>query len=82
VTVGGHILEVIYTPGHSPGSICLYEPESKSLFSGDTIFSDGGIGRTDFPGGSMEELVESIRRIDMDVLDLYPGHYIPGTGPA
>jgi len=74
ITVGEQILEVIYTPGHSPGSICLYEPESKSLFSGDTIFSDGGIGRTDFPGGSMEELVESIRRIDMDVLDLYPGH--------
>lgn len=82
ITVGERTLKVIYTPGHSPGSICLYEPESKSLFSGDTIFSDGGIGRTDFPGGNTEELVKSINKIDMDVLDLYPGHgpHIIGNG--
>jgi len=82
IIIGEHILKVIHTPGHSPGSICLYEPESKSLFSGDTIFSDGGVGRTDFPGGNAEELAKSIRKIDMEVLDLYPGHgpHIIGNG--
>jgi len=83
VKVGEAKLKVIYTPGHSPGSICLYEAESKSLFSGDTIFSDGGVGRTDFWGGDIEELVNSIRRIgEFDIVNLYPGHgpHIEGNG--
>jgi len=83
IKVGDAELEVIYTPGHSPGSICLYEAESKSLFSGDTIFSDGGIGRTDFWGGDIEELANSIRRIgEFDIVNLYPGHgpHIEGNG--
>ena len=46
----GEYLEVIHTPGHSKGSICLYEPVSKSLFSGDTVFPGGGFGRMDFEG--------------------------------
>ncbi len=68
-------LEVIHTPGHSPGSICLYERDEKMLFSGDTVFPDGNIGRTDLFGGSIEDLVRSIERLlELDVRCMYPGH--------
>ena len=74
VSLGTHVLEVLHTPGHSEGSICLYERKSKSLFSGDTIFSNG-VGRTDFYGGDIVELVHSIERLTkLEVNDLYPGH--------
>lgn len=70
-------LEVIHTPGHTPGGICLYEPISKSLFSGDTVFPLGSIGRTDFMGGSSEKLTKSIEKLtQLDVKILYPGHGI------
>ncbi len=70
-------LEVIHTPGHTPGGICLFEPESKSLFSGDTVFPQGSIGRTDFMGGSSGELTRSIEKLtQLDVNILYPGHGI------
>ncbi len=75
IDIGGSILRVVHTPGHTPGSICLYELESKSLFSGDTIFPHGGIGRTDLVGGSSKALVTSIERLmKFDVEVLYPGH--------
>ena len=65
---------VIQTPGHSPGSICLYWPDKKVLFSGDVVFNQG-IGRTDLPGGSGEELKESIKKISrLDVEYLLSGH--------
>jgi glyoxylase-like metal-dependent hydrolase (beta-lactamase superfamily II) len=68
-------LEVIHTPGHTPGGICLYEAKSKSLFSGDTVFPGGSIGRTDFEGGSRPQLTESIGKlVKLDVRTLYPGH--------
>ncbi|QLC49015.1 MBL fold metallo-hydrolase [Methanolobus zinderi] len=68
-------LEVIHTPGHTPGGICLYEASTKSLFSGDTVFPNGSIGRTDFQGGSRSQLTESINKImKLDVETLYPGH--------
>ena len=68
-------LEVIHTPGHTPGGICLYEANSKSLFSGDTVFPNGSIGRTDFEGGSHSQLTESINKlVQLDVKTLYPGH--------
>ena len=71
----GEVLEVIHTPGHTPGGICLYEPASKSLFSGDTIFPNGSIGRTDFSGGSARDLSRSIEKLThFDVQTLYPGH--------
>jgi hydroxyacylglutathione hydrolase len=70
-------LKVIHTPGHTPGSICLYDPKKKILFSGDTIFSDG-IGRTDRPGGNEEQLEESINTVmDIDFDMLLPGHGEP-----
>jgi len=83
--LGDAKLHVIYTPGHSKGSICLYEEETKSLFSGDTIFAYGGIGRTDFPGGDKFELIKSIKKLkQLDVMNLYPGHgdYIIGDAKA
>lgn len=67
-------LKVIHTPGHTPGSICLYEPKSKSLFSGDTVFAHG-IGRTDLAGGDIKELIESLKLLSkLDVKILYSGH--------
>ena len=51
LAIGGNHFEVLITPGHSPGSICLYWPDRKALFTGDLAFSQG-IGRTDLPGGS------------------------------
>jgi glyoxylase-like metal-dependent hydrolase (beta-lactamase superfamily II) len=72
--VGNVNLQVIQTPGHSPGSICLYWPERKVLFTGDVVFNQG-IGRTDLPGGNGQELKESIKRISrLDVEYLLPGH--------
>jgi glyoxylase-like metal-dependent hydrolase (beta-lactamase superfamily II) len=73
--LGDFKLKVIHTPGHTPGSICLYEEKSKSLFSGDTVFPDGGVGRTDLLGGNTQQLIESIKNLcKLDVKILYPGH--------
>ncbi|MGQ9582462.1 MAG: MBL fold metallo-hydrolase [Thermoplasmatota archaeon] len=68
-------LKVLHTPGHSAGSICLYDRENCVLFSGDTVFTGGGVGRWDLPTGSREELVRSLERlVGLDVEALYPGH--------
>ena len=58
--VGSLKLQVLHTPGHSPGSISLWCADQKVVFSGDALFNMG-IGRTDFPGGSMRILLQSIR---------------------
>ena len=76
---GACSLRVIHTPGHTPGGCCLYLEDEGKLITGDTLFADG-IGRTDLPGGSYEQLQESIRtRLFClpDEVALYPGH-----GPA
>jgi glyoxylase-like metal-dependent hydrolase (beta-lactamase superfamily II) len=74
VSVGGMDLEVIHTPGHTPGSICLYDRSGRILFTGDTVFSDG-IGRTDMPGGSDQHLQSSLEKISkLEVKTLLPGH--------
>jgi hydroxyacylglutathione hydrolase len=71
-------LKVLHTPGHTPGSICLYSERDLVLFSGDTVFSDGCFGRYDFPGGSRMELALSLDRLSLlDVEGLYPGHGDP-----
>ncbi len=75
LNLGDIKLKIIHTPGHTPGSICLYEPKSKSLFSGDTVFPFGGVGRTDLIGGNTDEIISSIERlIQLNVKTLYPGH--------
>ncbi len=74
----GEYLEVIHTPGHSKGSICLYEPVSKSLFSGDTVFPGGGFGRIDFKGSEPDKMLGSVEKLTrLDVKTLYPGHGAP-----
>ena len=75
IDLGKWKLEVMETPGHSQGSICLYEKSEKILFSGDTVFPDGNIGRTDMYGGDTAELVSSVERLTkLDVKTMYPGH--------
>jgi len=73
VKFGSETLKVMHTPGHTPGSICLVG--EKLVFSGDTLFA-GGIGRTDFPGGSMSDMRVSLRKLTSlpDYLLVYPGH--------
>lgn len=66
--------EVIHTPGHSPGSICLYWPSQKALFAGDVVFEQG-VGRTDLPGGNGDQLKKSIERLSsLNIELLLPGH--------
>ena len=75
IDLGKWKLDVMETPGHSQGSICLYEKSEKILFSGDTVFPDGNIGRTDMYGGDTTELVGSVERLTkLDVKTMYPGH--------
>ncbi|MBR7040223.1 MAG: MBL fold metallo-hydrolase [Clostridia bacterium] len=71
----GRECDVIATPGHTPGGICLYFPAEKALFTGDTLFAHG-YGRTDFPGGDMSKLIESLRKLlEMDGdITVYSGH--------
>ena len=77
ITAGKMELEVMHTPGHSPGSICLYDKKSKIIFSGDTVFSDG-VGRTDMPGGDPGALEESLQKLSkVDVQKIMPGHGEP-----
>ena len=74
VMLGDEPIEVIDVPGHSPGSIALYWPSEKALIPGDVIF-EGNVGRTDFPGGSADELKKSIQKLSfVDAEYLLPGH--------
>ena len=67
---------VLHTPGHTKGGVCYYLPEEKVLMSGDTLFHCS-IGRTDFPTGSMSQLVRSVKEqlfVLPDDVQVYPGH--------
>ncbi len=67
---------VLHTPGHTPGSVCLWLPEEEKLVAGDTLFRDG-VGRTDLPGGDGRLLLASIRDKLLplpDETDVFPGH--------
>ncbi|MBP8913006.1 MAG: MBL fold metallo-hydrolase [Phycisphaerae bacterium] len=69
-------LRVLHTPGHTPGGICLYAAKDGMVFSGDVLFA-GGIGRSDFPGGDEDQLLDSIRTKLFTLPDatvVYPGH--------
>ncbi|MFX1485833.1 MAG: MBL fold metallo-hydrolase [Promethearchaeota archaeon] len=68
-------LRVLHTPGHTRGSICLYDEEKKTLLSGDTVFSGGAFGRVDLPTGNAEELRKSLLMLSkLEVEYLLPGH--------
>ena len=74
IPFGKETLTVIHTPGHTPGGICLFT--DGNLFTGDTLFV-GAVGRTDFPGGSMETLLRSIGEKILSLPDdtvIWPGH--------
>ncbi len=74
--IAGISIRVIHTPGHTSGGCCYHLPEEGVLISGDTLFAQS-VGRTDFPTGSMSELIRSIREKLMilpDETKVYPGH--------
>ena len=68
-------LEILGTPGHTPGGVCYYFPKNKLLLSGDTLFA-GSVGRTDLPGGDMATLMDSLRKLTAlpDDTLVIPGH--------
>ena len=74
--VGDEVLEILLTPGHSPGSVCFYSHAHKFLIGGDVLFA-GSVGRTDLPGGDFKTLEQSIKTklytLPEDVI-VYPGH--------
>ena len=75
IDCGDMALEVLHTPGHTAGSICLWDKVAGNLFSGDTVFANGGVGRWDLPTGDHGALVSSLERLlELDVKGLYPGH--------
>ncbi|QDH79974.1 MBL fold metallo-hydrolase [Echinicola soli] len=79
ITFGDTTLEVIWVPGHAPGHVVFYHPESKTCIGGDTLFQ-GSIGRTDLPGGDHQTLLDAIKTklfVLPDDVKVYPGH-----GPA
>jgi len=79
ITFGSHRLKVLHTPGHTPGGMSLVLEDNPLVFVGDTLFA-GSIGRTDFPGGDFDALINGVRQ------KLFPlgDHYVvyPGHGPV
>jgi hydroxyacylglutathione hydrolase len=78
VKAGSLVANVLHTPGHSEGSICLYFPSEKKLIAGDTLFA-GSIGRTDLPGGSFEKIIHSLHEKVLALPD--ETTVVPGHGP-
>ena len=71
-------LEVIWTPGHTKGGMCLYAKEQGILFSGDTVFPDGNYGAYYGESGSLQEMIVSLRRLsELDIEVMLPGHGWP-----
>lgn len=79
IKAGSRTANVLLTPGHTEGSVCLYFPAEKTLIAGDTLFA-GSIGRTDLPGGSFEKIIHSLH----DKLLALPDEtvVVPGHGPV
>jgi hydroxyacylglutathione hydrolase len=79
ISAGSVSAEVMHTPGHTEGSVCLYFPAQQKLIAGDTLFA-GSIGRTDLPGGSFKKIISSLQDKVMALPD--ETVVIPGHGPA
>jgi len=87
INLAGFEVKVLHTPGHTEGGCCYYIAEEGVVFSGDTLFAQS-VGRTDFPGGSMSQIVRSIQKklmilnepgnLENDIM-VYPGHNDPTT---
>jgi glyoxylase-like metal-dependent hydrolase (beta-lactamase superfamily II) len=83
IDCGDFELRVIHTPGHSPGSISLFDEDTQSLICGDLAFMDGGVGRWDLPGGDYKTLVSSYEKVlKLDIKNFYPGHGPGNEGDA
>jgi len=78
VSAGTHTAEILHTPGHTEGSICLYFAPEKKLIAGDTLFA-GSIGRTDLPGGSTQKIMRSLHDTVLSLPD--ETEVVPGHGP-
>ena len=87
LTLAGFEIKVLHTPGHTEGGCCYYVPAEDVIFTGDTLFAQS-VGRTDFPGGSMSQIVRSVTEklmalneagnLETDIM-VYPGHNDPTT---
>jgi hydroxyacylglutathione hydrolase len=76
IAAGSHTAQILHTPGHTEGSICLYFPAEEKLIAGDTLFA-GSIGRTDLPGGSTQKIMRSLHDTVLSLPDetvVIPGH--------
>ena len=78
VKAGSLVANVLHTPGHTEGSVCLYFPAEQKLIAGDTLFA-GSIGRTDLPGGSFEKILRSLHQKVLELPD--ETVVVPGHGP-
>jgi glyoxylase-like metal-dependent hydrolase (beta-lactamase superfamily II) len=81
VRIGDLVFDVLHTPGHTEGSVCLYEERLGLLLSGDVLFA-GSYGRTDLPGGNEEQQVASLARLARDIppsVRVLPGHGLETT---
>ena len=79
LTVAGAAAEILHTPGHTQGSLCLHLPEQNLLLARDTLFA-GSVGRTDLPGGDFQALLRSLHNCLLQLPDAT--RVIPGHGPA
>jgi len=78
LTAGSLTANVIHTPGHTEGSVCLFFPAERMLIAGDTLFA-GSIGRTDLPGGSSKKIIDSLQQKVLALPD--DTLVVPGHGP-
>ena len=76
--IGDLVFDILHTPGHTEGSVCLYEEQRALLLSGDVLFA-GSYGRTDLPGGNDDEMVASLSRLSRDIPPAV--RVLPGHGP-
>lgn len=82
IDLGGYQLRVVHTPGHTSGSICLYEPNHKLLFTGDSVLAGGNLGGV-FESGSISDYIQSMARLSaLRVAAIYPGHGPTSNDPA
>ena len=78
VRIGDLVFDILHTPGHTEGSVCLYEERRALLLSGDVLFA-GSFGRTDLPGGNDEQMVASLARLAREIPPAV--RVLPGHGP-
>jgi hydroxyacylglutathione hydrolase len=86
INIGDNIIKIIHLPGHTPGSVGIYFKNLKYIFSGDLVFADGSVGRTDFEYSNKQDLNASINKISKfsGETKIYPGHgdfFILGNNP-